>query len=244
MAGRLLDAERRGNLVAARWRAKGADADTVQSFARVIDLRDFALDPDFRGVAMIDYFLDKLDLNPAAVPPEQRRNAWLASRVAPQQPIGLPDSYVLFCPRASMPHRDIPMAKQLRMLRKMLDHQALPVVTQGISRDPRVIRAPTCTNIEQLCGLVAGAAMLISTDTAMVHLADAFARPCLSIFTTHEPQWRVRDYPLSVPVQIPVRGLPPALEFVRSEDDLKAIAKGWADGAGMLNAALIAFLAQ
>ena len=74
------------------------------AFARCIDIRDFAFDPAFRGVAMIDYFLGALGLNPQAVPPRLRRNAWLASRIppAPQQ------GYALVCPRTSTALRTMP----------------------------------------------------------------------------------------------------------------------------------------
>jgi ADP-heptose:LPS heptosyltransferase len=37
---------------------------------------------------------------------------------------------------------------------------------------------------------------MITIDTAMAHLANAFNKPCLAFFPTHDPLWRVRDYPL------------------------------------------------
>jgi hypothetical protein len=221
-------------------------ADFAARFDRVIDIRDFAFDPAFRGVAMIDFFLARLGLMPAGVPAELRRNAWLAPRIAPTRPAGLPEGYVLFCPRASMAQRDMPASTQARLLRILLESQTLPVITQGSvppGMEGRVGAAPDCASIAELCALVAGAACIVSTDTAIVHLADAFGVGCLSIFTTHKPEWRVRDYPQAVPVALPVRGLPPALEFIRGEDDLAAIALGWRDGAALLDAALVRFLA-
>ena len=216
--------------------------DFAARFARVIDIRDFAFDPAFCGVAMIDYFLAKLGLQPEAVPVALRRNSWLAPRVTRRVPAGLPDRYILFCPRTSMPQRDIPGDVQARLVAMMRSMRSLPVVTQGAA-DCGAIAAPECRDIGELCGLVANAAMIVSTDTAMVHLADAFARPCLSIFTTHAPEWRVRDYPLNQSVRMPVRGLPEALEFVRSEADLAAVAKAWVVGREMLEAAVRRFMA-
>jgi hypothetical protein len=213
------------------------------AFTQVIDIRDFALDPAFRGVAMIDFFLAKLGLDPSTVPAVLRRNSWLAPSVTATRPVGLPERYILFCPTASMPQRDIPEHIQARLIETMLEIQPLAVVTQGKVTADRVTKSPICTHIAQICGMVAGAAAVISTDTAMVHLADAFARPCLSIFTTHAPEWRVRDYPLNASVRIPVRGLPEALEFVRSDDDLAAIAQGWVEGRGDLEAAVVTFMA-
>jgi hypothetical protein len=219
----------------------------ADAFAQMIDIRDFALDPSFRGVAMIDYFLTKLGLNPESVPKPLRRNTWLAPRVELHPPTGLPARYVLFAPSASMAQRDIPTLSQLCMLRILVDGQPLPVITQGpvpAELAKRVFAAPDCTSINQLCALVAGAARIVSTDTAILHLADAFRVPCLSFFTTHEPQWRVRDYPNAVPVKLPVDGLPPALEFIRSADDLAAIARGWDEGAALVDTALTQFLRQ
>jgi hypothetical protein len=47
---------------------------------RVIDIRDFAFDPVFAQVAMIDFFLTRLGLEPAAVPSALKRIGWLAER--------------------------------------------------------------------------------------------------------------------------------------------------------------------
>lgn len=64
-----------------------ADA-AAHGFGRVIDLRDFAFDPAFRGVAMIDYFLQHLGLHPEEVPATLRRNTWLGARPVPARPEG------------------------------------------------------------------------------------------------------------------------------------------------------------
>ena len=66
----------------------------------------------------------------------------------------------------------------------------------------------------------------------MVHLADAFARPCLAIFTTHRPEWRARDYPLCRSLYRAAAGLPPSLEFARGPDDEAAARAAWLDADG------------
>ena len=220
-------------------------ASVIAGYERVIDMRDFAFDADFRGVAMIDFFLRRLGLDPTQVPAELRRNAWLAPRVQPRRVPGLPERYVLFCPHASMPQRDMPAEAQLRILYQILAAQDLPVVTQGavpVGLDGSVIAAPLLERIEELCGLVAHAARIVSTDTAIPHLADAWSIPCHAVFTTHRPEWRVRDYPQCSATLLPVRGLPPALEFLRSDDDLHAVEAGWREGADRLEEELRRFL--
>lgn len=192
-------------------------------FARVIDLRDFAFAPGFRGVAMIDFFLARLGLDPARVPAALRRNAWLAPRFSPAVPRG---GYVLVCPRTSMRLRDMPAALHADLLHWLAAAAGRPVLTQGVPV-PGTVAAPPVDDFGALCALVAGAALVVSADTAMVHLADAFAVPCLALFTTHRPEWRMRDYRLCRALHVPVTGLPEALEFARSPADDAAAQAAW-----------------
>lgn len=196
----------------------------ASAFARVIDMRDFAFDPAFRGVAMIDFFLARLGLDPGRVPPALRRNSWLARRVPAAPWPTLPHGYALVCPRTSMRLRDMPEAVHAAVL-DALTAAGLPVLTQGAAR-PGVLAALPAADFAGLCGLVAGAAIMVSADTAMPHLADAFGVPCLALFTTHRPEWRVRDYPLCHSVHLPA-ALPAALEFSESAVDLAAAEAAW-----------------
>lgn len=203
--------------------------DAPAGFRRVIDMRDFVFDSEFRGASMIDFFLVRLGLDPRAVPARNKRNSWLMPRIRLRRPAGLPASYMLVCPGSSMPLRDMPSAVHAAVLQR-LRALGTSVVTQGTSSLEGVTALPSFTQLEDLCGLVAGASAIVSTDTAMVHLADAFDVPCLAVFTTHRPHWRVRDYPLCTPVHLPVTGFPDALEFARDDRDIDAATNAWLGG--------------
>ena len=212
------------------WAGPGPPVPGTEGF-RVIDLRDFAFDPEFRGMAMLDFFLERLGVSPAGVPPASRRNAWLAPRLRPLPPGRLP-GYALLCPRASMELRGMPPEMHAHIVGR-LRSSGLAVVTQG-EASAQALPMPEARSLAELAGWVAGAALLVSTDTAMVHLADAYDVPTLAVFTTHRPEWRVRDYPRCRAVYRPA-ALPPALEFSRGAADLAASRQAWFGEGGDLS---------
>jgi Glycosyltransferase family 9 (heptosyltransferase) len=196
-----------------------------------VDIREFAFDPAFRGTSMVDYFLAGLGADPAAIPAGQKRNTWLAGALRPRRPAGLPGKYVLVCPRAATALRTMPAPVHARLLAALLALQRLPIVTQGrpLEPHPRIVYRPTVASLAELAGLVVGATLIVSTDTAMVHLADAWSVPTLGFFVTHRPEWRARDYPFCVAVHLPA-ALPPALEFARNTADIAAAEAAWSAG--------------
>jgi hypothetical protein len=208
--------------------APGSAVPGASGFGAVLDIRDFAFDPAFRGVAMIDFFLTRLGVDPAEVPPARRRNAWLAEALAGDADRaarrGGAAGYVLVCPSASMPLRDMPEAACAAVLATLRD-LGMPALSQAA--------LPPAGSLAELWDLVGGACLVISTDTAMVHLADARGVPCLAIFTTHRPEWRARDYPLCRALHRPPAGLPPALEFSRGPEDEAAARAAWLDAGGL-----------
>lgn len=193
-----------------------------------VTMREFAFDPAFRGVSMVDFFLRRLGVDPSAITSAQKRNRWLARRLVPRKPAGVPDRYVLVCPRSAIPLRTMPGAVHERILADLLALQPLPIVTQARPRipDTRLVYCPACRSLAELAGLLRAATLIISTDTGVIHLADAWSVPTLAFFVTHDPAWRVRDYPCCSAVRLP-SALPPALEFPRNDGDLGLAAAAW-----------------
>ena len=197
----------------------------AHAFGRCIDIRDFAFDPDFLHLPMFDYFLRALGGDAAEVPAAERRNAWLLRRLRPAPMPGL-RGHILVCPRAANPMRSMPDDFHAVLLEALLAFG--PVMTQGEvppRLHGRVTSLEQVATLEDLCGLVAAASWVVTTDTGMVHLADAMERPCLAFFPTHEPELRVRDYPLcrAVRLDCPL----PRQEFARGEEDIAIAQAAW-----------------
>jgi Glycosyltransferase family 9 (heptosyltransferase) len=196
------------------------------SHERIIDIRDFALDKSFQRASMIDYFLGHLGLDPNLVPAGMKRNKWLSRRLTLTKP-GLPDGFILICPTSGYDLRSMPKEIHEALLWQLEGHG--PLVTQGSipkGLEGRAISRPKENSLEDLCNLIAHARLVISTDTAMVHLADAVEVPCLAFFPTHDPTWRIRDYPLCTAV--PLAGAEPlGLEFARTPDDWATARRAW-----------------
>jgi ADP-heptose:LPS heptosyltransferase len=137
--------------------------------------------------------------------------------------------------------RDMPQDVHRSLLESL--GAIIPVVTQGASC-AGAVSIGELDDLASLCGLVANAEAIISTDTAMVHLADAFGVKTLAVFTTHRPDWRVRDYPLCRALHLPVDGLPDSLEFSRGDADLRAAKAAWRDNAARITDAASNLLAS
>ncbi|MGH7068785.1 MAG: glycosyltransferase family 9 protein [Acetobacteraceae bacterium] len=203
-------------------------ADQPRPIEERIDMREFAFNPAFRGVAMIDFFLSRLGADPTKIAAEAKRNLWLARTLRPRRPPFLPRRYVLVCPRAAMALRSMPRVFYGKVLTDLLALQDLPIVSQGRPPLPndRLLYCPSVASLGELAGLISRSQLIVSTDTSMVHLADAFSVPTLAFYVTHRPEWRARDYPFCQTIHVPAE-LPPALEFARDAADLAIAEAAW-----------------
>jgi hypothetical protein len=190
------------------------------NFGRIIDIRDFAFDAPFLRASMIDYFLSHLGLDPVQIPSDRKRNTWLARYVKPVRP-NFPADYILVCPNS---------ANELRTMPKIIQNY----ICETLACRGYVISLEAVKTLEELCGVIAHARCVISTDTATVHLADAFNRPCVAFFPTHDPLWRVRDYPLCKAISL-AGSSPPGLEFARGPEDIARAESAWFPQGGDLS---------
>ena len=176
--------------------------DTIPDGA--IDVSDFLRWPTFAQRPMVDFFFASLGLDPAAVPAAAKTNAWLST--VPRSGLPLPfgkQDYVLCCGGASTPLRRVPPEHAAALVDRIWGHYRKPVLGFGPVQHPQYLDvAAHSQSIDQFIAWIARAAVVVSGDSAAVHVAAAYDIPTLAVFASIEPRLRTRDYRRCVSVDL------------------------------------------
>jgi hypothetical protein len=183
--------------------------DAIPPGEPVIDIGNIVYWPRFSTQPMIDLFCEAMGIDAARVPAVVKSNRWLTGLTLPALPAAWrAQPYVLFSPEASTPIRRIPPAVWHRWVDRLWDAYGLPVLGFTDLHHPRFvdIRALTPDTASFLMWIKHAQAM-VTTDSAAVHAAAGFDVPTTAIFTTIDPNLRVRDYPRCTPVDLAIETL-------------------------------------
>ncbi|HXG39701.1 MAG TPA: glycosyltransferase family 9 protein [Candidatus Limnocylindrales bacterium] len=152
-----------------------------------------------------------------AVPPESaaRARAFLA-----EAGIGPDDPFVVLAPGASCAARRYPVDRFAAVAAGLAGALDWPIVVVGADRE-RPLAAPVLeatplarslvgrTDVPELAAVVARARLVVTSHSAPLHVADAFAVPVVCPFsgTDLESQWRPRRSPAAL-LRVPTRCAP------------------------------------
>lgn len=106
--------------------------------------------------------------------------------------------WLLFHPAASGPLRSVPEDKIVGMMEAILAHSDYRIVTvvPVPFRHERVIdMTDRSKSFQHLCCIVSRVDAILTVDTSIYHIADAFDIPALVLFSTIDPALRVKYYP-------------------------------------------------
>ncbi|MEX3005375.1 glycosyltransferase family 9 protein [Serratia fonticola] len=158
--------------------------------------------PAFITLPMIDFFLQALGVEPAAIPAAAKANRWMQKLCLPPLPERWQNKpYVLFCPTASTPLRSIPASAHVPLVNALWEKFACPVLGFGAVDHPHYVDIqPLSTATADFLAWVKHARYVLTSDTAAVHIAAGYNVPTTAFFTSIAPELRVRDYPLCQPV--------------------------------------------
>jgi lipopolysaccharide heptosyltransferase II len=141
--------------------------------------------------------------------PEQEMES--ASVLLQQEGIAINQPFVIAAPGASCSARRYEPDRFADMVRILCDKITLPVVIAGSQREAdkiqpvldvtenneRVISLVGKTSVPQLAALIRSASLVIANNSASLHIADAFNRPMVILYSgsEYESQWEPRFSP-------------------------------------------------
>jgi len=174
-----------------------------------IDLSSLILRETFNHQPMVDFFMEAMSIPPESVPDERKRIkfSYDPAKVAQidhimkvvrskhkNRPI------LLFHHKATSAVREMTGERARRIVKEILDKTDYFIV----SAEELEFQHERYLNVNRFsrqslfnfAAIIDKVDAVITVDTSTYHFADAFSKPTVALFTTIEPDFRVRYYPL------------------------------------------------
>ena len=170
-----------------------------------VDLGTLLLRDNFGNQPMVDFFLEALSIDASSVPGERKRIKYQADSSSLEQltPImktirsrGKP--VLLFHRTSTSPIRMMSPARARQMIGEIIKSSDYFVVTADqleYQNKYFMDLSRYSQNLEQFAAIISQVDAVITVDTSTYHLADAFSTPTVALFTTINPEYRVKYYP-------------------------------------------------
>jgi ADP-heptose:LPS heptosyltransferase len=174
-----------------------------------VDIGNHLFWPNFSTMPMIDFFLWALGLDPADIPSQEKRNAWLQRLALPELAQGWQKRpYVLLAPTASTPVRSIPSRYLPEIVSRLWAEFRLPVAGFFPIAHERYINVSSLSgSTASFLAWVRNATLLVTSDSSALHVGAGFDVPTAAFFTTIPSGLRARDYPKCAAIDLPVPAL-------------------------------------
>ena len=176
-----------------------------------IDLGSLILRESFDTQPMIDFFLEALSIDPQEVPPERKRMKFQAQK---QEQIELAFNNIrlqgrpvlLFHHTSTSGVRQMTEPRARKFLTDILEHSDYFVVSADhldfSHKRFRNLNYLSRSSVDNFASVVSHVDAVISVDTVTYHLADAFDIPTVVLFTTIEPDRRIKYYPRTAAIML------------------------------------------
>ena len=153
----------------------------------------------------VDFFLKLFGIDYWKINPAQKRNSICLQQEVVDELAGKLDllkngggRLLLFHPTASGQLRSIPEEKIAGMMEGILansDYRIITVIPVPFRHERVIDLAEKSKSFQHLCCIVSRMNAIITVDTSIYHIADAFSVPTVALFTSIDPNLRVKYYP-------------------------------------------------
>lgn len=153
----------------------------------------------------VDFFLRTLGVDYRKVDPARKRNTLRVDAPVLSDTVAAIDALkadgrrlLLFHPTASGPLRSMPDERIDTVLEELIAHSDYHIATVVPIpfQHPRVSDlSGVSSDFQRLCHIVSQMDAVVCVDTSIYHIADAFGIPTVVLFTSIDPELRVKYYP-------------------------------------------------
>ncbi len=153
----------------------------------------------------VDFFLKLFGIDYWKINPAQKRNSICLQQEVVDELAGEIDllkndggRLLLFHPTASGQLRSIPEEKIAATMEGILansDYRIITVVPVPFRHERVIDLMEKSKSFQHLCYIVSRMDAIITVDTSIYHIADAFSVPTVALFTSIDPNLRVKYYP-------------------------------------------------
>ena len=181
-----------------------------------VDLGTLLLRDNFGTQPMIDFFFEAMSIDAATVPDEAKRNKYAVdpeSAIQVDQALNVIRSQgrpiLLFHKSSTSPIRHLTDARARQMVREIIEKTDYFVVSaDGLEyQNPRYMNLKQySSSLDNFAAIISRVDALIPVDTSTYHLADAFDIPTVVLFTTIEPEYRIKYYPFTEHIMLEEKG--------------------------------------
>jgi ADP-heptose:LPS heptosyltransferase len=181
-----------------------------------IDLGTLLLRDNFGTQPMIDFFLEALSINPATVPNDRKRMKYQLDPAALQKiqrvfnivrSKGRP--ILLFHRTSTSPIRQLTEPRARQIVREIIEKTDYFVVSADHLeyQNARFMdMSRYSASLDDFASIISQADALVTVDTSTYHIADAFSIPTIVLFTTIEPEYRIKYYPFTEGIMLEEKG--------------------------------------
>lgn len=153
----------------------------------------------------VDFFLKQFGIDYWKIEPARKRNnIYLNKEIVDEldSDIGILKNdgrkLLLFHPTASGDLRSIPEKRIAETMEEIIansDYRIITVVPIPFQHERVTSLTEKSKSFQHLCAIVSRMDAIVTVDTSIYHIADAFNVPALVLFTTIDPGLRVKYYP-------------------------------------------------
>lgn len=172
-----------------------------------IDLGTLLLRDNFGCQPMIDFFFEALSIDSSTVPDERKRTKY---KLNPNVSANIDNVFnvarsrgrpiLLFHRTSTSPIRQLEQPRARKIIREIIEKTDYQVVSADVLeyQNPRFMDLSKYSKtIDDFAAIISKVDAIVTVDTSTYHFADAFSIPTVVLFTTIEPEYRIKYYPFT-----------------------------------------------